>query len=60
MKLQSRLDSLALRHANLDDRIFEEDHRPQPDSGAVAALKAAKLRLKDEMERLRGRTPAGA
>ncbi len=54
MKLQSRIESLKLRHASLESRIFEEDHRPRPDTGVLARLKTAKLRLKDELERLRG------
>ena len=54
MKLQSRIDSLAVRHANLESRISDEDHRPRPDAGELAKLKFEKLRLKDEMERLRG------
>ena len=53
MKLQSRIESLQIRHANLETRIFDEDHRPRPDTGVLARLKAAKLRLKDELERLR-------
>ena len=54
MNLQSRIESLKLRHANLENRIADEDHRPRPDDGALARLKLAKLQLKDEMERLRG------
>ncbi len=59
MKLQSRIDSLKLRHASLENRILDEDHRPRPDTGTLAKLKLAKLSLKDELERLRG-TPARA
>ncbi len=54
MSLQSRIESLKTRHASLEDRIFEEDHRPRPDSGALSKLKMEKLRLKDEMQRLDG------
>ena len=53
MNLQSRLDSLKLRHADLETRIADEDHRPRPDSDMLSRLKLEKLRLKDEMERLR-------
>ncbi len=59
MKLQSRIESLKLRHASLESRIFEEDRRPRPDTGVLARLKLTKLRLKDELERLRG-NPAQA
>ncbi len=55
MSLQSRIESLRTRHASLDDRIFDEDHRPAPDQGTLNRLKLEKLRLKDELERLRQR-----
>ncbi len=53
MSLQARIESLTNRHLALDARISEEDHRPQPDADALMRLKGEKLRLKDEMERLR-------
>ncbi len=54
MNLQGRIEALAARHQSLEDRIFEEDHRPSPNADALARLKAEKLRLKDEMEKLKG------
>jgi hypothetical protein len=53
MNLQSRLESLKTRHAALESRIADEDGRPQPDATELARLKQEKLRLKEEMERLR-------
>ena len=53
MTLTSRIESLQQRHASLDSRIAEEDKRPRPDGLALTRLKAEKLRLKEEMERLR-------
>ncbi len=53
MSQQARIDSLKTRHASLDTRISEEDHRPQPDQDALIKLKLEKLRVKQEMERLR-------
>ena len=53
MSLHTRLDALKERHASLETRIFDEDHRPQPDNTALTRLKLEKLRLKEEMERLR-------
>jgi hypothetical protein len=53
MSLQSRIESLKSRHNSLDSRISEEDHRPRPDSDMIAKLKLEKLRLKEEMDRLR-------
>lgn len=55
MNLQARLESLKLRHAGLESRITDEDHRPRPDDDNLARLKQEKLRLKEEMERLRTR-----
>jgi hypothetical protein len=53
MSLQSHIEVLKERHANLDTRIHEEDCRPRPDEGEISRLKLEKLRLKEEMERLR-------
>ncbi len=56
MNLDGRLGALRERHADLELRIVEEDHRPRPDSDALTRLKLEKLRLKEEIERLRGAT----
>lgn len=53
MMQQPRLRSLQERHAALERQIAEEGSRPQPDSNALGRLKLAKLRLKEEMQRLR-------
>ncbi len=53
MSLNTRLDALKERHASLETQIFDEDHRPQPDTEALMRLKLEKLRLKDEMEKLK-------
>jgi hypothetical protein len=52
MSLQSRIESLKGRHAALESRIVDEDHRPRPNSQELSRLKLEKLRLKEEMERL--------
>ncbi|MCQ4161290.1 YdcH family protein [Roseomonas sp. GC11] len=52
MMQQPRLRSLQERHANLERQIAEEGSRPQPDAGTLGRLKRAKLRLKEEMQRL--------
>jgi hypothetical protein len=54
MSQQARLDSLKERHAALEMRILDEDQRPRPDSDMLTRLKIEKLRVKEEMERLRG------
>ena len=53
MNLQSHIEALKGRHASLETRIADEDQRPRPDSEALSRLKLEKLRLKEEMERLR-------
>lgn len=53
MNLQARLDALKERHAALEMRISDEDQRPRPDSDTLTRLKIEKLRVKEEMERLR-------
>ncbi|ACI53232.1 protein of unknown function DUF465 [Gluconacetobacter diazotrophicus PA1 5] len=52
MSYEARIHSLRLRHARLDDRIFDEDHRPAPDPAVLQRLKVEKLRIKEEIERL--------
>jgi hypothetical protein len=56
MSLDSRLESLKIRHASLESRIADEDQRPRPDQDTLHRLKLEKLRLKEEMERLRTTT----
>ncbi len=53
MSLNTRMESLKERHASLESRIFDEDHRPRPDSDSLTRLKLEKLRVKEELERLR-------
>ncbi|MFC0409303.1 YdcH family protein [Roseomonas elaeocarpi] len=48
-----RLRSLEDRHATLDAKLSAEALRPKPDEAELARLKKEKLRLKEEMERLR-------
>jgi hypothetical protein len=49
----ARLRTLEQRHKALEARIAEEDNRPRPDAEHLSKLKREKLRLKEEMERLR-------
>lgn len=53
MTAQARLDALKERHAQLEMRIADEDQRPRPDSDTLMRLKIEKLRVKEEIERLR-------
>ncbi len=51
----ARIRSLEERHATLEARIAEEGCRPRPDNLELIRLKREKLRLKEEMEKLRTR-----
>lgn len=50
--MQALILALQNKHAELDRRLKEEQSRPRPDDLAVMRIKIAKLRVKDELERL--------
>jgi len=52
MNLESHVESLNAKHAEIDEIITREENRPHPDSLRLAHLKKQKLRLKEEMSRL--------
>jgi len=54
MALDAHLVELSERHRALDRKIEEELARPTADDLKIAELKRQKLRLKDEIERIRG------
>ncbi|NKC32491.1 YdcH family protein [Falsiroseomonas selenitidurans] len=51
----ARIRALEARHATLETRIADEGGRPRPDDLALMRLKREKLRLKEEMEKLKAR-----
>ncbi len=51
----ARINALKERHASLETRIADEDHRPRPDTDTLVRLKVEKLHIKEEMEKLRTR-----
>lgn len=53
MGLESHLQELSDKHHKLDELIHEEQLRPHPDDLMIVELKKRKLRLKEEIERLR-------
>jgi len=53
MALDAHIVELSERHRALDRKIEEEQARPTSDPLKIAEWKRQKLRLKDEMERLR-------
>jgi hypothetical protein len=54
MALAGHIDVLSEKHRKLEDQISSEMSHPDWDEVRVAALKKQKLRIKDELERLRG------
>jgi hypothetical protein len=53
MALDAHLVELSEKHRSLDRMIEAEQGRPTSDPLKIAELKRQKLRLKDEMERLK-------
>jgi hypothetical protein len=53
MALEAHIVELSERHRVLDRKIEEELARPMADPIKIAELKRQKLRLKDELERLK-------
>ena len=53
MALQGHIQELSEKHKRLEERIHDEMNHPDWDEVRIAALKKEKLRIKDELERLR-------
>jgi hypothetical protein len=53
MALQGQINHLSNQHKKIEDNINAEMANPDWDEMRVAALKKQKLRIKDELERLR-------
>jgi hypothetical protein len=56
MAIEARIRELGSRHETLDRAIQDEMSRPATDELRLRELKRRKLRLKEEMESLRGQT----
>ena len=56
MALQGHIQELSEKHKRLEQMIETELSHPDWDDVRVAALKKEKLRIKDELERLRSGT----
>jgi hypothetical protein len=54
MAVEARIRELGSRHKSLEDAIQDELRRPVADDLRLKELKRQKLRLKEEMESLRG------
>ena len=55
MAIEARIRELGVRHQSLDRAIQDEASRPAVDDLRLRQLKRQKLRLKEELESLRGR-----
>lgn len=53
MTVEAHLASLQQKHGSLEEQIHAEMMRPAGQDQVIADLKRKKLRLKDEIERLR-------
>jgi hypothetical protein len=53
MALQGHIQELSEKHKKLEQLIHDEMAHPDWDEARVSALKKEKLRIKDELERLR-------
>ncbi len=58
MSIASHLSALAQKHKALERQIEDEISRPSADEARIGELKRQKLKLKDEITRLRT-MPAG-
>ncbi|MEQ8825095.1 MAG: DUF465 domain-containing protein [Filomicrobium sp.] len=56
MSIEGHLEELTEKHRLLDEQIMTEAARPGSDDAMVRRMKQEKLRLKEEIERLRGET----
>lgn len=54
MALEARIRELGSRHQSLEQAIQDEMRRPYADEIKLKELKRQKLRLKEEIETLRG------
>lgn len=53
MPIEARIRELDARHMRLDEELDEVNKHPSADSLEVARLKKEKLRVKEQIERLR-------
>ena len=49
MNAEPHLESLKVKHADLEAKIAAEEGRPHPDDDFIHDLKKQKLRIKDEL-----------
>jgi hypothetical protein len=49
MAMTEHVEALRAKHAELENLIDEEEHRPHPDDLVITELKRQKLRIKDQI-----------
>ena len=52
MSAAEHVESLKVKHQDLENMILEEESRPHPDQALITQLKRQKLRIKDEIAQL--------
>lgn len=52
MSKTDRIESLKVKHAQVDEMLRREEVRPHPDESMCHKLKREKLAIKDEMSRM--------
>jgi hypothetical protein len=52
MSKSERIESLKVKHAEIDELLRREELRPHPDESMCHKLKREKLAIKDEMTRM--------
>lgn len=49
MLMETNVDELKQKHADLDYRLSEETQRPNPDQSIITQIKREKLKVKDTL-----------
>ena len=55
MSLDERIETLKIKHHDLEEAIQQESNRPRPDDLEIHRLKKQKLQIKDEIAQLSGK-----
>ena len=56
MAVHARLETLEKKHGALEEELHTALNHPSSDDSTISEIKRRKLRLKDEIERLKGQT----
>jgi hypothetical protein len=55
LTVQSHIEALAKKHANLENQLSEANASPSTDDATLSSIKRRKLHLKDQIEGFRSR-----